>query len=146
MFEPSTQPTSHDERARHFLERYQELTDPEHLVSELFAPEVLVEDPTSSQRIPKRFLAKGMAQRESEFRAAGLSGTKLSGWSTQRLDADVLLVATSWRLTFVHPERGTEQLELKSDYLLRQQGEGMTCVAYRARQDVAAELERRGLR
>ncbi len=135
----------HDPRARRFLDRYRELSEPQEMVGELFAARVLVSDPNSSRCIPRHYLAAGIAQREVEMGAVGLIRTLLSDWSTVQLGAATLLVMTEWRLQFENAVSGNVEIALLSDYLLRQEGDGMRCIAYLARQDVAGELADHGL-
>lgn len=128
-----------------FFARYADSSgaaDPE-TVNERFAEVFLNLDPNSVTPVRREALLAALPKRQQMFASIGADGMDLAGLTETPLDDRHTLVSTSWQVRFTPAAGPVEPLTLRSDFLLRRNGDRWQIVLYLNHQDIGAIIERR---
>jgi len=109
-----------------------------------FADTFLVAGPDGAMAIKASDFALALPKRRKMFDEWGCRSTKLESVAVTELDSRYAMAETTWRMTFVHGDRQSSDVVVRSTYILDTKDE-MKILFYLAHQDITAVLRERGI-
>jgi hypothetical protein len=129
-----------------FLKRYEvnsNVGDAEEVVKQ-FADVFMAADPGGARAVPSSVLLMAIPQRKKLFESVKSSVTTLASVKQTRLDERYVLLETEWLVKFDRG-RGTEDLTLRSTFVVYRSDDGMRIVFYLNREDLTSVLRKKGV-
>jgi hypothetical protein len=114
-----------------------------------FADVFLAADPGGARAVPSSMLMTAVPQRKKLFESVGRSVTKLASVKQIALDDRYVLLRTEWMVKFdreFEQEAGrSEELTLRSTFLVHRSDDGLKIVLYLSHQDLMSVLREKGV-
>jgi hypothetical protein len=129
-----------------FLKRYEvnsNVGDAGEVVKQ-FADVFMAADPGGARAVPSSVLLMAIPQRKKLFESVKSSVTTLASVKQTRLDERYVLLETEWLVKFDRG-RGTEDLTLRSTFVVYRSDDGMRIVFYLNREDLTSVLRKKGV-
>lgn len=136
-----------DKEIEDFLKRYEvnaNVGRAEETV-EQFADVFMAADPSGARAVPSSVLLMAIPQRRKLFESVGSSVTTLASVEQTRLDDRYALLKTEWLVKFDRGSGRSEDLTLRSTFVLYRSDDGIKIVLYLHHQDLMSVLRERGL-
>ena len=130
---------------RSFFSRFEQASndgDSEGL-GELFCDAFMNLDPNSATPVPREVLLATLPAREKLFGSIGIQGADLETVAETPLDADHVLVETTWRTRFAGTAPSQDPLTLHSTFLLHREDGRWRIAVYLNHQDIVAVIRER---
>jgi hypothetical protein len=134
------------EEVQIFLEKYEansNVGSPEEIVMQ-FADVFMAADPSGARAVPSSALLKAIPQRRNLFESVGSSVTTLASVERTRLDDRYVLLKTEWLVKFDRGSGRSEDLTLRSTFVLYRSDDGIKIVFFLHHQDLMSVLRERG--
>ena len=134
------------EEVRVFLEKYEansNVGSPEEIVMQ-FADVFMAADPGGARAVPSSVLLMAIPQRRKLFESVGSSVSTLASVEQTRLDDRYVLLKTEWLVKFDRGSGRSEDLTLRSTFVLYRSDDGIRIVLYLHHQDLMSVLRERG--
>ena len=134
------------EEVRVFLEQFEANTNvgsPEEIVTQ-FADVFMAADPSGARAVPSSVLLMAIPQRRKLFERVARSVTTLASVEQTRLDERYVLLKTEWLVKFDRGNGRSEDLALRSTFVLYRSVDGIKIVLYLHHQDLMSVLRDRG--
>jgi hypothetical protein len=134
------------EEVRVFLEKFEanaNVGSTEETV-EQFADVFMAADPSGARPVPRPVLLMAIPQRRKLLASVGSSVTTLASVKETRLDQRYVLLETEWLVKFERGGGRSEDLTLRSTFVLYRSEGGIRIVLYLHHQDLMSVLRERG--
>jgi hypothetical protein len=134
------------EEVQIFLEKYEansNVGSPEEIVMQ-FADVFMAADPSGARAVPSSALLKAIPQRRNLFESVGSSVTTLASVERTRLDDRYVLLKTEWLVKFDRGSGRSEDLTLRSTFVLYRSDDEIKIVFFLHHQDLMSVLRERG--
>jgi hypothetical protein len=134
------------EELRIFLEKFEtnaNVGSPEEIVTQ-FADVFMAADPSGARPVPCSVLLMAIPQRRKLLASVGSSVTTLTSVKETRLDERYVLLETEWLVRFDRGGGRSEDLTLRSTFVLYRSDDGIRIVLYLHHQDLMSVLREKG--
>lgn len=135
-----------DKEVEDFLKRFEvnaNVGSAEETVKQ-FADVFMAADPSGARAVPSSVLLMAIPQRRKLFESVGRSVTTLASVEETKLDERYVLLKTEWLVQFDRGSGRSEDLTLRSTFVLYRSDEGIKIVLYLHHQDLMSVLRERG--
>jgi hypothetical protein len=136
-----------DKETENFLKLYEanaNVGSPEEIVTQ-FADVIMAADPSGARAVPSSVLLMAIPQRRKLFAGVGSSVTTLASVKETRLDDRYVLLKTQWLVKFDRGSGRSEELILRSTFVLYRSDDGLKVVFYLSHEDLMSVLRGKGL-
>jgi hypothetical protein len=135
------------EEIRSFLEKYEANANVGSVegIVEQFSDVFMAADPSGARAVPSSVLLMAIPQRRKLFESVGRSVTTLASVEQTRLDERYVLLKTEWLVKFDRGSGLSEDLTLRSTFVVYRSDDGLKVVFYLSHEDPASVLRERGL-
>jgi hypothetical protein len=136
-----------DDEIEIFLKRYEtnaNIGTAEEIVSQ-FAEVFMAADPSGARPVPASVLLAAVPQRKKLFESMGSGVTTLASLEQTRLDDRYILLKTEWLVKFDRGNGRSEELRLRSTFIVQRFDDRMRIVFYLNHEDLATVLREKGL-
>jgi hypothetical protein len=130
-----------------FLKRYEtnaNIGTAEEIVSQ-FAEVFMAADPSGARPVPASVLLAAVPQRKKLFESMGSGVTTLASLEQTRLDDRYILLKTEWLVKFDRGNGRSEELRLRSTFIVQRFDDRMRIVFYLNHEDLTTVLREKGL-
>jgi hypothetical protein len=130
-----------------FLKRYEmnaNVGNAEEIVSQ-FADVFMAADPSGAHPVPASVLLAAVPQRKKLFESMGSGVTTLASLEQTRLDDRYALLKTEWLVKFDRRNGRSEDLRLRSTFIVQRFDDGLRIVFYLNHEDLTTVLREKGL-
>jgi hypothetical protein len=134
------------EDLRVFLEEFEanaNVGSPEEIVTQ-FADVFMAADPSGARAVPCSVLLMAIPQRRKLLESVGSSVTTLASVKETKLDDRYVLLETRWLVKFQRGGGRSEDLTLRSTFVLYRSDDGIRIVFYLHHQDLMSVLREKG--
>jgi hypothetical protein len=136
-----------DKAVENFLKRYEvnaNVGRAEEIV-EQFADVFMAADPSGARAVPSSVLLMAIPQRRKLFESVGSSVTTLASVEQTKLDERYVLLKTEWLVKFDRGSGRSEDLTLRSTFVVYRSDDGLKVVFYLSHEDLTSVLRQKGL-
>jgi hypothetical protein len=136
-----------DDEIEIFLKRYEtnaNIGTAEEIVSQ-FAEVFMAADPSGARPVPASVLLAAVPQRKKLFESMGSGVTTLASLEQTRLDDRYILLKTEWLVKFDRGNGRSEELRLRSTFIVQRFDDRMRIVFYLNHEDLTTVLREKGL-
>ncbi len=113
-------------------------------IVEQFADVFMAADPSGARAVPSSKLLTAIPQRKKLFESAGGGATGLVSVEQTRLDDRYILLKTAWLMKFDRGNGPSDNLILRSTFVLYRSNDGLKIVFYLNHEDLVSLLRERG--